>query len=167
MNQLERSVPNLEDDVLIETPKETEDNSVSNEDLKELVDSTIRVYEHLKEVTEQEEPKVLIPLANPPKLVRNKFYLVIYTPGRKPRKRDIKDHKLMITNCSSEQEALADAKARVLEMGLKWKEKHCSLVLMKPEDMMNEIINHHDDMEIKHSIKIGGITQYDYKYIFT
>jgi len=64
----------------------------------------------------------------------------------------------MITNCSSEQEALADAKARVLEMGLKWKEKHCSLVLMKPEDMMNEIINHHDDMEIKHNIKIGGIT---------
>ena len=114
------------------------------------------MYEHLKEVTEREEPKVLLPLANPPKPVRNKFYMIVYTPGRRPRMRDTKDYKLMITNCSSEQEALSDAKAKVLEMGMKWKEKYCKLIPMNPEDMMKEILTNKDDIRITTKTEIGG-----------
>lgn len=129
-----------------------EDETVKDEDItklkKDLEKSINNIYNKLTDITNMKEEKPLIPLANPPKSVANKFFQVVYTPGRRPKLKDAKDFKIMITQCSSKEEALNTAKERITKMNIKWKEKYCMLIPMNPDDIMNEIITNIDDISI-------------------
>lgn len=98
-------------------------------------------FDELGILKEQTQPKVFLPLAKAPEPIRDKFYKIIYTPGRKPKVKDIESHKISLIKCASEEEALNDIKNQFISEGIPWNKKYCKAVQVSIKDAFKELIN--------------------------
>ena len=98
-------------------------------------------FDELGILKEQIQPKVFLPLAKAPEPTRDKFYKIIYTPGRKPKVKDIESHKISLIKCASEEEALNDIKNQFISEGIPWNKKYCKAIQVSIKDAFKELIN--------------------------
>lgn len=110
MNQLERVVPS-EEEISKEISQDTLIKHISN--------------------------KPFIPYAEPIK--EEKYYAAIYTPGRKPRKRDYKNWRILIARGVSEQDIRERVKIRVEYLGFTYKDKYCNIIALTEEQFLKEL----------------------------
>lgn len=135
-----RSIVKFKLEKVIE-PKKEYKNLITESSRMTLEDSTID-----SNITNNNEDNNFIDIIKdiPSILLDKEIFKVVFTPGRKPRKRDY-DKTFFIVDASTVEQARKMAKSEVESLGVPYKDKWANFYQMKLKDFLKEIENNYDE----------------------